>query len=181
MKILMDEYTIQRMPMISGQHEAVIRKYYKYIGKSGNSWFLSDQPNCADNILVTDNPENEKGEGFGGATLNLPLVDGGMFELHGGWHSNANSFFHDTGIDVQDRCYTRVIVAKDRKGCFPTVMKDVLYFEDGYCLGDFYRYKEIAQKLADELGETVFYYSESSGGSSSGSIQPTKKGENKND
>ena len=181
MKVLMKEYIIQRRPMTSGQGEAVVHKYNQYTGKSGCIWLVSDQPNYGDQILVTNNPENttskEQGfEGFGGATMQIPLVDGGVFELHGGWHSNSDALFQDTGIDARDKHYTRVIVAMGRKSdnLYNTIFTDVIHYEDDYVLGFFERSKEIAQKLADELGQMVYCYSESQGGSSCGGVKPSE-------
>jgi hypothetical protein len=177
----MKEYKIERKPMISGQGEAVEHKYYKYTGKSGNIWLVSDQLNNADQILVTNNPENTTNpnqgfEGFGGAVMKIPLVGGGIFELHGGWHTNSDAFYQDTGIDIRNRHYTRVIVAKNRRWEHgQEIYIDVLYYEDEYRLGHFDRNKKIAQDIANELGQTVVCYSESTGGSSSGGVKPSEQ------
>src|SRR6185312_12913663 len=72
-----NEYVTEDYQMFSGQGEAVERKYRKYIGKSGNTWLVADQENAAENVYVTNNPQNTTSssqgfEGFGGATLSMP-------------------------------------------------------------------------------------------------------------
>jgi hypothetical protein len=171
----MSDYTIKSQGAFSGQAEAVSHKYNKYIGKSGNTWLVSTEDDAASNVYVTNNPKNTSNSkdsmaGFGGATLSFPLVDGTTFELHGGWHSNSDALFSDTGVDVRDKLYTFVVLSKGREfpknGYWMGVMTDVVYKDEKPTLGNYYRYKE----LIKQYPEAKFQYMESSGGSVSGMI-----------
>ena len=170
------DYVIEPKGMISGQGEAVVRRYYKFVGKSGRTWLVADQPDAASNIYVTNNAANtteRRGfQGFGGATLVMPLVEGGEFELHGGWHSNADALFEDTGEDVRDKHSTFVVVAKDRRlEDWRTILTDVVYQDAEWTLGRFDRGRAIAKRLQEELDCPLILYSESMGGSSCGPVQ----------
>jgi len=75
------EFVTDSYSMFSGQAEAVSQKYHKHVGKSGRTWLVADCPHAAENVYVTNNPQNTTSprdgfQGFGGATLNMPLVDG---------------------------------------------------------------------------------------------------------
>jgi len=170
-----NEYVTEDYQMFSGQGEAVERKYRKYIGKSGNTWLVADQENAAENVYVTNNPQNTTSssqgfEGFGVATLSMPLVDGTTFLLHGGWHSNADALFADTGVDVRNQTYTFVVLSKERvtmdDGSYRTIMRDVVYKDEKPTLGSYYRYREIVKRYP----EANYVYSSSRGGSSCGLI-----------
>lgn len=159
-----------RNNIFSGQHEAQIRKYHLYNGRGGRIWLVSDQPNAADNVYVS-NKNNNPGKGFGGARLTMLLVDGGEFVLNGGWHSNADSLYTDTGIDVRDTCLTRVIIGKNRTSDphYITIITDVLYFEHIPHLGIFNRKDALCEEAMTRFNlDNVIYYSKSKGGSSCG-------------
>ena len=175
-----NEYVTDDYQMFSGQSSAVERHYHKYTGKSDRTWLVADQENAADDIYVTNNPQNttskDQGfEGFGGATLAMPLVTGETFALHGGWHSNAQALFDDTGVDVRDTHFTFVVLAKERcstdDGTWRTVFRDIVYRDAKPVLGGFDRYK----KLIENHPDARFYYSSSRGGSSSGPCHQEKK------
>ncbi len=165
-----DEFVTEDYQMFSGQGEAVRNKYYKYVGKSGNTWLVADSDHAAENVYVTDSPRNNGTRGFGGATLKMELVDGGIFELHGGWHGNAGAFFDDTGIDIRNQYRTFVVLAKEREGTndgtYRTVFRGIVYKDDKPTLGNFDRYKD----LIKQYPEAKYYYSCSRGGSSSGPV-----------
>jgi hypothetical protein len=167
------EYLTDEYQMFYGQADAVLQRYHKHIGKSGNTWLVADSDYAAENVYVTNNPQNttSKGqgfEGFGGATLKMPLVDGSIFELHGGWHSNSDALFADTGIDVRDKYRTFVVLAMDKEYVKGTDsqyrFKDVVYRDAAPVIGRFNRYKE----LINQYPEARVYYSSSHGGNLSG-------------
>lgn len=161
------EYTPEPYRMFSGQGEAVERKYHKYTGKSGHVWLVADQENAAENVYVTAFSNAERrGEGFGGNTLELPLVDGGTFKLHGGWHSNSDALFKDTGVDVRATYYSQVVLSLGRKsnGQIHGVLTDVIYVEEQPIMGIYDRYKEVMATYP----EANFYIHETHGGGSSG-------------
>lgn len=171
-------YNTNSRGMFCGQSEAISRKYHKHVGKSGNIWLVADQEDAGADIYVTNNPQNTTSrnqafEGFGGATLSMPLVDGTTFELRGGWHSNSDALFNDTGVDVRDKIFTFVVLSKgldfDKKS-YGRILTDVVYQDEKPTLGNFYRYKD----LIKQYPEANFYYSESKGGSSSGTTKNEK-------
>jgi hypothetical protein len=162
-----------------GQTEAVSKKYFKYEGKSGRTWLVADQPNAADNIYCS-NPGNGPGNGFGGAKLSLALVEGGFFVLNGGWHSNSDSLFRDTGIDLRSKHLTQVVVGRNRttNSNHETIITDVLYWEKEPLVGSFYRYKEICDQVIQEYNlDNLVYYMESQDGSSCGWYKSWKPGD----
>ena len=164
---------ISRQPMISGQGEAVANEYLTFTDKSGRTWLYTDRDNSADNIYVS-NPDNKNGEGFGGATLGLPLKGGGTFPLRGGWHSNADALFTSTGIDLREKYTTYVVIGKGRfytdRG--ETVIEDIVYQDSEPMIGSFYRGDVLAKQIANELQLEVYLYSGSKGGSSCGKVTP---------
>lgn len=165
-----DEFVTDDYQMFSGQGEAVRQKYHKYIGKSGNTWLVADSEWAAENVYVTDSPKNNGTQGFGGAVLKMPLVNGEIFELKGGWHTNSDALFSDTGIDIRNKYRTFVVLAKERfsldDGTWRIGFKGILYKDKEPTLGHFNRYKD----LIKQYPEAKYYYSSSRGGSSSGSI-----------
>jgi hypothetical protein len=166
-----NDFVIQRQQMISGRGSAESRRYHKYLGRSGKTWLVADQPNAAANIYVEGGPNSD---GFGGSTLTFSLVDGGEVKLKGPWHANSDSLFADTDIDVRDRHYTYVVIGRRRESGehYESIIADVLYRDDEPQLGSFHRGDELARQWAREIGAQVFLYSESEGGSSHGPVQP---------
>lgn len=175
-----DEFVEESYQMFSGQGEAVSHKYHKYIGKSGNIWLVADSKSPADNIYVTNNPQNttdknSRWAGFGGATLKMPLVEGGVFELHGGWHTNSESLFCDTGVDLRDKHETFVVLSKEMEytedGTYRRIFKGIVYKDDKPIFGPYHRYEDLIRKYP----EAQYYYMKSHGGGSSGSCEYYRK------
>ena len=169
----MTDFVTDEYRMFSGQGAVMERKFKKYQGKSGNTWYLSLQDNCADNVYVDQH--NPKSDGFGGATLTFELEDGTIDSVKGPWHSNSKAFSKDTGIDITNKHLTFVVISKERgqDEKYRTVMKDVLYEDEHPILGVYDRYKDIAKPFIEEAvkNETnLYYYSKGTGGSSNGPI-----------
>lgn len=97
---------------VSGRGEAVSRVYRLVKGESRHVWlYPANEKNPADHIYMTNNPENTTSneqlfQGFGGATLPMPLENGKTYMLHGGWHSNSEALFKDTGVDLREKHLT---------------------------------------------------------------------------
>lgn len=166
----MTDYIIEPQPMVSGFSVATSNKYTFAVGRSGRTWLIADTPNPADHIYVSD----PRSQGFGGATLTFELINGERISLKGPWHSNSESLYSDTGIDVREQHLTFVVVSKRRvyhNGI--TTMCDVLYQDERPTVGAFKRGESIARAFADELGVPVICYSQSDGGSSIGPVSPT--------
>lgn len=163
-----DEYVTDDYQMFSGQEEAVSHRYHKYVGKSGNTWLVADTEAAAENIYVTDSPRNDGKEGFGGALLSMPCVDGTVFPLKGGWHTNASALYADTGIDVRDKHRTFVVLSRARAttddGTYRTIFRDIVYRDIEPTLGIYDRDKVLMALYPD----ANYVYSASKGGSSSG-------------
>ena len=116
--------------------------FHLEVGKRGRGWLIPvDVPNRADYIYCTDsNNWDNAGEGFGGNTLKFKLDTGDEFFLRGGWHSNSNSLFQDTGIDIKNEHYTHIVTVVTSKD---GVTKEVVYDEEGWVLDDFDRVEDI--------------------------------------
>jgi len=165
--------------MTSGQGEAVRNRYHLHVGKSGRAWLVADREDCADHVYCTAYADWDRtGEGFAGAHLKLPLVDDNEFILKGGWHSNSQALLADTGVDITDRHLTYGAIGFKRLYWSPEHpnenmgVGDVIFADEEPTLGDFHRIEELAKQYANELGETIYYSVQSSGGGSSGPIYP---------
>lgn len=167
-----DEFIVEHQGMTCGSSEAESRTYKKVTDASGNVWLIANQEAAAENVYF-HNPKDTKSDGFGGRTLSFPIDDGTVYEAKGPWHSGPDALFKSTGIDLRNTHRTFVVLAKERDstkdGTYRTIMRGVLYKDEKPVLGSFYRYKE----LAKQYPEAKYAYSESSGGSSCGPINPT--------
>lgn len=166
-----NDYVVARQPMTCGSAEAESRHYHLHVGKSGKRWLVADQEDAAANVYVEGGPNSD---GFGGRTLTFPLVDGSEVKLKGPWHTNSEALYADTGIDVRNQHYTFVVVSRDRKygRNFETICVDVLYCDEAPLLGSFHRGDLLAREWARQLGQPVYIYSQSAGGSHSGQVKP---------
>lgn len=161
------DYTAASYSMFSGQAEAAAHIYNIHIGKSGRIWLVSTERDCASNIYVQGGP---KSDGFGGAMLEFILANGvDKIKLKGPWHSNADSFLSDTGIDVRNRHLTFGVIGKGRDWKDGrSIIKDLVYFDTEPTLGTFNRISNKAEKMAKVMNQQLYVYSESKGGSSCG-------------
>ena len=145
-----------------------------HLGKSGNTWLvpaITVLPNRADHIYVTAYPDPEKtGKGFAGAIMHMPLLTGRDFILRGGWHSRADALLEDTGLDVRNSRLTYGAVGLHRSGSW---LVGLLHYDESPQLGYHDRIPQLAQKLANERNESVFYSFLSAGGGASGRKEVT--------
>lgn len=165
------KYIIKNAPMISGSHKAQIRKYHKYIGKSGRIWLVADQPNEGDNIYVSGGPNSD---GFGGRTLTFTLVDGTEIKLKGPWHTNSRSLLADTDIDVTDKYLTFGVIARNLESgpSYMGTLVDIVYQDKEPVIGTFDRIREMAQEMSNSRKEKLYYWSKSEGGGRRGWVKP---------
>ena len=152
--------------------------YHVTTGKSGRIWVYSTEKGAAEFIWVSANPEeNAPGyrgfRGYGGGTLTFPIL-GGTIALTGPWHSNADSLYEDTGVDMRDRQVSYCIVSMDRiyDEFFHPCMIGVLHTDREPMEGSRDRGEHIAKYFANKLGMTVYLYSETCGGSMCGPFSP---------
>lgn len=168
------DFTPNRYGMFSGQGEAAQHRYDLHVGKSGRRWLVGTSEDRASNVYVEGGPGSQ---GFGGSELVFVLRDGETLALKGPWHSNADSLFKDTGVDVRNEHYTFGVIGTGREhrntGAAATIT-GVIYADAGPTKGDFCRIDELAQRLADERQQTLYCYRESKGGSSCGPVNPRR-------
>ena len=172
-----DRFVVRRHPMICGSAEAESRPGYTMVtdGK-GCVWMysLSDR-NPGETVYMHD-PDDEHSDGFGGRVITFRIGKCAEYRAKGPWHSNSDALFNATGVDIRDKHLTFAVVAMERTREGPpgydTVLEKLLYIDTAPQLGEFNRGQSIAQMYADDLGKQVFYYSESSGGSSCGPVYP---------
>jgi hypothetical protein len=113
-------------------------------------------------------------EGYAGRTMHFPTKEG-VIAIQGPWHSNSDALYKRTGVDLRDKHLTFGLVALQRthRGN-DTVFKDVLYIDpQNGVIGRFKRIQDMAQAMADERDEVVFYYQRSHGGASNGPLCPS--------
>jgi hypothetical protein len=177
------DFTPERRPMKSASYEASKFRYKKVVGKSGRLWLYPANGDPSYIHVEADPGENKPGyqgfRGYGGRTLTFILEDGTPIKLQGPWNGNADALYKDTGVDLRNNHMTFVVISldrvrNDRNWLFGT-FKDVVYIDKEPTKGKYERYKEIGQRIANQLGKPVFYYMESSGGASSGQILPEEE------
>lgn len=144
-----------------------------HVGKSGKTWLIpavTRIPNRGDHIYVTSYEDvTKKGTGFGGATLRFPLITGGEFVLNGGWHGNSRHLHEDTGIDTFNQHLTYGAVGLHRfTNTWLMGIFGILHEDEKPQIGKFNRIELLAQDIANERNEPVWYGSLSYGGGSAG-------------
>lgn len=171
-EISASEFVVRDQPMIAAR-DAAQALIYRRIDFTAGVWLVAQQVNEADDVYY-HNPKDIHSDGFGGATLRFPLVDGGEYVAKGPWKANAGKLFQDTGYDCREKHRSFVVIGRDgefRKSPRSymgsnRVIKDIVYRDEtGGGLGSMYRYKQILSTLAD--GE-YWFYSETPGGSVAG-------------
>lgn len=152
--------------------------FERHVGKSGTTWIIppAGRKFRATDIHCRDEKDPRRSEGYGGRTLEFPLVDGSVCALQGPWHSNADSLFEDTGIDLREQHQTWVVVARrqEHRRHMARAYLDIVHVDPEPVEGHFDRGQHLAEKLADELCEPLTVYRESRGGASMGGYIPPK-------
>lgn len=152
--------------------------YKKIVGKSGRNWYIDTKHEYRSMLVSCDPRENAPGysgfRGFGGRTLTLNLDDGTTVEETGPWSSNPDALFSDTGYDVRNKVLSIGVISKkmENTGAYSRVMMDVVYHDEHPVPGHFKRIEELAQDFADRLGQPMYYYSETYGGSTTFHVKP---------
>lgn len=162
--------------MICASAEAEAKVYRKTIGKSGAVWLVPIGPNPAENVHV--HFPGKHSDGYAGRTLSFPLEDGTTYEAQGPWHSNSDSLFDDTGIDVRETYRTFVVLSRDVKYLPNMVYElvDVLYEDPPE--GKDGRYNR-DKDLAKQYPEARFCFMKSHGGGSAGPINKPYEKQNR--
>lgn len=162
-------FTEDYYQMIPGQEEAQSNTYKIALGKTGKIWLYS----TGDNIYAQGGP---KSDGFGGATLEFKLANGcDSIKLKGPWHTNSESFYRDTGIDIRDQHLTIGVIGRGRShNNGRSVIDDIIWFDPEPIYGLYNRVQDLATKLSDERGECLYYHMQSKGGGSCGPVNYNK-------
>lgn len=157
----MSNFKIGTEPTICAATDAVNRIYKKIVRRDGKIYLIAVQDNPADNIYVEGGFDNE---GFGGSTLYFKLEDGTLLKLKGPWHTNSEELYRATGIDIRDKHKTFGVISK---GVIynDVLMTNVLYQDNDWVIGKFGRIEDKAREIAKEIGQRVYFYSRSMGGS----------------
>lgn len=161
-------------PMICGSYEAERKDYRRVIGRSGRRWYVPMNNSPADGIHVSGGPSSD---GYGGRTLAFKCSDGGVYEERGPWHSNADSLFQDTGVDVRDTHMMTYVISLGRESLDHLGSYKMLDVLEMVLTPTAMRYNtpaEHAKAYANALGRTVYVSSKSVGGGCAGWQSPDK-------
>lgn len=143
-------------------------------GQSSNTWLIPT--NCAwpgEDVHVDQHDPHS--QGYGGGTITFPLEDGTTYNVKGPWHSNSESLYNDTGVDIRATYRTYGCVALnlryDNRGT--GIFENLIYVEREPTIGSFDRITDIAQAEADKRGHPIAACSISRGGGHMGWEYPT--------
>jgi hypothetical protein len=173
----MEKYKVKHEEVRFGRDE-VNKRTFKKVETDAKIWYIPIQENPADDLHVfikTENTQLGGFRGYGGATLNFLLEDDTIDAVQGPWHSNPDSLLADTGIDLKDKSLTFGVIARERiyEGN-DTILNDVLYKDAEWVVGKYTRIKELAQTFANVYEDKIYYYTQSTGGSTLGWMDPEK-------
>lgn len=139
-------------------------------------WLVATNVENQANYVYCRARGNERSDGYGGATFNFALEDGSKFQLQGPWHSNSSDLFKDTGYDVRQKHYTFCVIGTNTEYSNNNYSRQrivsIIHKDKQPTLGHFYRGDILAGEIANMLGQQVYIFSESEGGSHSGTINP---------
>jgi len=170
--------------MISAQGEDVQPKYNIHIGKDKRIWLVTTDQD-PDHIIVQGGPGSQ---GYGGADLVFTLANGvDKITLHGPWHSNTDSLFKQTGIDLRAKIVTWGVIGRGREFrpanaySSDSVITDLVYFDKEPMPGVYNRIQNLAKEMSDAEGIPLYYHMCSYGGGSTGPVnwKPTKPSDDK--
>ena len=168
-----DTFETTRQPTRYASEDAMEWTYQKVLAGSAVWLIPTNHPAPAEQIHV--HYPGQHSDGYGGRTLLFRLEDGSDYEAQGPWHSNADSLYACTGVDLRDQYRTYGCVAHLRE-YIPNILEDrfvgILHKDQDWVVGRFDRLREIARDFADKLKHPVYCYSKSMGGSSSGLEYP---------
>lgn len=148
------------------------KRWKRVVGKR-TTWYipLNDYP--AEEIHCAGGPDSQ---GYGGSTISFTLENGEVVKEKGPWHSNSESLFHDTSIDIRNTHRTYGIIAVDNNWANGHwSYKDIIYKDSGPTPGHFNRIERLAQDIANLLDSPLYFYSCSPGGSYSAGVRPKIK------
>lgn len=155
--------------------EAESLVWRKHTTDRGETW-LTRADGLGDTVIY-HNPKNTS-RGFGGATLTFTLEDESTIQLKGPWSSNTQALFTSTGIDLREKHTTWGCVGRWRDYNYQNSPMGVatigalLYFDKEPTVGPFERIRLLAERLAYDRDEILFYFEESIGGSRCGHVYP---------
>ena len=173
-EVLFEQWPIpMEFPITIASEELSRYRFRSIVGSSGVKWYVptddsSDHP--GDNLYCTQSANwDESGSGFSGRTLDMRMGDGTVERLKGGWHSNAEAFYQDTGEDLRDKHKTYVVIAKRRDAEY---LYEVVYADSEPQVSGFRRGEELAKEYATKLNQPVVSFSRSAAGAVIGQVYP---------
>jgi len=176
------DFKIEYSGMINGIAVAESRKYF-VIEANGRTWLYSDDENAGDFIYVSAHEkENQPGyggfRGFGGRVITFDIVNGETIQLEGPWHTNSQSLYEATGLDLRKKHLSFVVIGeKFDKSSDPLCpwIREVIHIDQEPVVGEFNRGSILAREIANELNISVALYAKSQGGSLRCTIFPEKE------
>lgn len=153
--------------MVSAQGDAAAKTWYVATGKRRPIWLYHPDRS---GVWCSGGPGSA---GCGGNLVEFPLADGlGSIKLKGPWHSNADFFFRDTGIDVRSNFVTWGCVGTGRTYDNGVArITGLVWFDVAPTRGEYERVDHLAWELQEKNPDTkLFVYAESDGGSHHGPV-----------
>lgn len=169
-------FVIERKSMICGSDEAESRTFKMALDGKGCVWFYTLEGTNPGGYVYVHDPSDDKSDGFGGSTITFKIGKSGSYAAKGPWHTNTDALYQHTQIDLRSKHLTFGCIGKARSyERHQMVIEDLIFCDSEPVLAAFNRIESLAKDLANELNQQLYYYSESSGGSSSGPVWPTGK------
>src|ERR1700749_4176133 len=143
LKVIKAKVVTGRETMVSavGQQSAVEMWDYAKEEEGVTYWFWpSVHDEAGAMVHVGSIMAATRSDGYGGRTLDFPTKDG-IIKIQGPWHSNTDSLYERTGVDLRDKhCTWGAISLKRGMEGNDSVLLDVVYVDaDGGVVGTFDR------------------------------------------
>jgi len=161
--MILTEKCFGKQKIISGQGEAAKQLVSVAIDKIDPKliWLYSDAAHIYNGF-----PFPNDSRGMAGAIIPFTTIDGKIILLFGPWHSNTDTLYARTGVDLRDQHITRGLVALKRDWTQNDFeYSGILYLDKEGTAGKYHRILEIGKRFAQELSETVFVFTQTNGGS----------------
>jgi len=164
---ILEEYKFKNLhEQVNASAEAETKVYKAVPSNLTNKVWLVPLNESPGNIYC--DPKDSNSNGFGGSILKFQLEDGTIHEAKGPWHSNPDSLFEHTGIDLRNYHMTFGVIA-DKIECNYKTMEytatGIYYKDEQLTIGKHSRIKDLSKYYANLLGKRISYFAKSEGGS----------------